>query len=514
MSSPVAISEPHFRVLPRALPRAFPLVLPWPLLAAIPVFAIPLILFARLILFHFYVRGSFLLDSGLLASLMWHSAPNLPLPASLGGLSYFAFHVAPVLLAISAVSRVLPLSMAELFAAVTGLSHALLALAMFWLLVQGHGMRRGAPLALAALASCAFAFNGLALSIARYPHFEIFGAACLLLFLVALVLKRRAIATACLLLALTTREDIGLHALGFLTLWLALNWYRGERGPQSRWIAGFALVALAWSATAVLLQHRAFPDASAFVRVYLGNPPLAHVDAKLVTTRLFGWLMLHAAILLPAAATSIWAVRARDPFIALGYLACLPWALLNLLAVSDMAGWMVGYYAYPFLIAIAWPLLAGVVSGVRADLGPPSWHGYGPALIVLSLVALSLLPLGHDYDPGRITVPDAFLHAPPAEQRAATDRAIVEIAAARPSLGRIVVDNSVAALLPFAFARTEVAGWEDAPADTAVFLSDGFDAIKMRDFPGLPNHFAIPGTTIRLRTNRPEQTIRATGLLD
>jgi hypothetical protein len=167
------------------------------IITAAIVFAAPFTLFYRLILFHFYVRGSFLLDTGLLASLMYHNTAALTLPPSLGGESFFAFHVAPILLLVSTVSYALPFSMAQLFAGFVGLCHGLLALSVFWLLVSGYGMQRGWALALAALTAGLFAFNGLAIAIARYPHFETLAAASLLLFFAALLLERRTIAIVC-----------------------------------------------------------------------------------------------------------------------------------------------------------------------------------------------------------------------------------------------------------------------------------------------------------------------------
>src|SRR5882757_7397286 len=58
--------------------------------AAMLAIGIPFVAFSNLVLFHFYVRGSFVLDSGLLASLMWHGNATLTQPASLGGGSFFA----------------------------------------------------------------------------------------------------------------------------------------------------------------------------------------------------------------------------------------------------------------------------------------------------------------------------------------------------------------------------------------------------------------------------------------
>lgn len=481
------------------------------IVAAGIVFGVPFALFYRLILFHFYVRGSFLLDTGLLASLMWHNTAALMVPASAGGFSFFEQHVSPVLVLVSAVSYVLPLTMPQLFAAFVGLCHGLLALAVFWLLVSGHGLRRDWPLALAALASVAFAFNGLAIAIVRYPHFETFAAACLLLCFVALVLERRVIAVIAFLFAIGTREDVGLHAFGFLTVWVGLNWLQGVPWRRSRCLIGFAIAGLAYSTGVLVLQHHAFPHSSAFVRVYLGDPPWSQVSVGLVANRLLGWVWLHCAIIFPAVAAGAWSIRTHNPYIVAAYVACVPWAILHLLAVSDLAGLMFGYYAFPFLVAMAWPWLAVLIRHRRDP--SVAVRPVAAAALLLGMTALSLIPIGGVFDPGRLTLPEAFLYPPSATQQVLTDRAVAAIAAGRPALGRLVVDSSVAALLPRAFPHDELAGWAEGPADTVVFLADGYDAKRLRAVAGLAVRAAVPGTAIRIMTDRPATTLRDIGIV-
>src|SRR5512139_211860 len=135
--------------------------------AAMLAIGVPFVAFANLVLFHFYVRGSFVLDSGLLASLMWHADAVLTQPESLGGGSYFGTHMSPLFWPVSALSWLLPLSLPQFFAAIVGLSHALLALAVFWLLVEGFGLRRSVGPWIAALAALGLAFSGLSIAIAR-----------------------------------------------------------------------------------------------------------------------------------------------------------------------------------------------------------------------------------------------------------------------------------------------------------------------------------------------------------
>jgi hypothetical protein len=161
---------------------------------------------------------------------------------------------------------------------------------------------------------------------------------------------------------------------------------------------------------------------------------------------------------------------------------------------------------------MAWPWL-GVLIPRGSDASQKTPPTLRPAACLLAMTGLSLLPIRADYDPGRITLPEAFLNPPSAAQQIQTDRAVAAIAAARPVLGRLVVDRSVAALLPLAFDRDEIAGTAEGPADTVVFLKDGFDAARLGVNPALPVRAAVPGTTIRIMTDRPRSTLRDLAIL-
>jgi hypothetical protein len=475
--------------------------------AAMLAIGIPFVAFANLVLFQFYARGSFVLDSGLLASLMWHGDAALTQPASLGGGSFFGTHVSLLFLPTLALSWCLPFSMPQFFAGFVGFSHALLALAVFWLLVQGFGLRRGVGPWIAALAALGFAFSGLAIAIARYPHFETLIAAFFLLFAVARVLGHPRLAVAFFVLGLATREDAGFHYVAILGLLITLNVAYGVPLRQQRTELTFALAALFYAIAVMAVQRLIFPDTSAFVRVYLGDPPLAHLSAELISNRILFFVVGRPYVLYPALGACIWALRTRNPHVALAFAAGIPWVLLHLLAKSPLAGALVSYYAFPFLIALAWPLLGVMQQRQRTgSAGDPTSVIVG----VATLLALSFIPGVGIHDPGQLPLPQAFWDPPSRAQQAATDRAVAAIGAARPMLGRLLVDNSVAALAPNGFAQGEVPflqGNGTVPSeaaissDTVVFFAEGYDAQRLRaiaDAAGLTRRYSMPGTQVHL----------------
>jgi hypothetical protein len=472
---------------------------------------IPFVAFRNLALFHFYTRGSFVLDSGLLASLIWHGNAALTQPASLGGGSFFGTHVSPLFLPASALSWCLPFSMPQFFAGFVGFSHALLALAVFWLLVEGFGLRRGAGPWIAALAALGFSCSGLAIAIARYPHFETLIAAFFLLFAVAHALGHQRLAIVFFVLGLATREDAGFHYVAVLGLLVTLNLACGVPLRRQRAECTFALAALFYAVSVMAVQHLLFPGTSAFARVYLGDPPLAHLTAGLIADRMLFFLFGRPYILYPALGACIWAVRARNPYVVLAFAANIPWLLVHLLAKSPLAGTLVSYYAFPFLVALAWPLLDVILQRQRTgNGGDPTSAIAGFA----TLLALSFVPGIGIHDPGQLPLPRAFWDPPSRTQQAATDRAVAAVSGARPMLGRLLVDNSIAALAPNGFAQGEVPflqGNETAPSeaitspDTVVFFAQGYDARRLSaiaDAVGLAKRYSIAGTQVHLATRQ------------
>ena len=75
---------------------------------------------------------------------------------------------------------------------------------------------------LAAVLALFFAFDGLALAIAWFPHFMMFLVGTGMMVLAALVLRRLGIALVFFVLCLGAREDAGFHLFAFLSLYLAL----------------------------------------------------------------------------------------------------------------------------------------------------------------------------------------------------------------------------------------------------------------------------------------------------
>src|SRR3954447_21221300 len=416
----------------------------WAPAAALFAAAVPFAAFTGLILYHFYVKGAFFWDSGLLAYLTSATDPRLLTPPIFGGESFFATHFTAIFLVLSLARRLLPVSDPQFFAAFCGFCHALPGLAVFWLLHSGFRLRSALGIAIAAVVSIAFCFNGLALAIARYPHFEMLMVGAALLFFVALIRGRPVAASLFFVVCLAVREDAGFHRFGILFLLIALNRYRGVAWRDQRRETVFAVTALTYSLALLALQHAVFGGHSSFARIYLGEPAFANLSLAGLGERLLGYVQYRTYLVLPVMVALFWAVRTRNPYVVLGYAAFLPWALLHLVAGSDLAGTLSGYYGFPFMIAAFWPLL-GVVYAERAgdrDKNPAAVS----VLAFAGMIAVSFTAIGYQHNPGGLTLPADFLRPPSLARQQATDHAIAALARSKPELGIVFVDGSVLAL--------------------------------------------------------------------
>jgi hypothetical protein len=463
---------------------------------------VPFAIGAANILNHFYRFGAYLFDSGLLAYLMTHPDLAEPLPRVIGGGSFYALHVSPIFLLLGELARLSPLTPPQFFAVFMGGAQALLAGGVFWALVGPIGLRTNIGGALAALLAIGFSNSGLAIALLRYPHFEILIAAAAILFLVALHEKRYRTASLFLVIALLTREDAGFHIAILLAAILACRrWHGVGRKGEGAMLALLA-IATFYSLAAMALQRWSFPDHSSFARIYAGNPPFAHVTPQLLATRFLGWWIYRSYALLPAAMCIFWAVIRRNPVLAAGYISTLPWLAIHLAAVSDLAGTLSSYYAFPLLVASFWPLLSAHETKRAPALGRRSEALIGFGI----LIAASFTAISAQHNPNHVSFAQTFALPPSAAAQHALTEAVANLSAARPALGIFLVGDGIASIAPDAFAESESFWFAHEPRiDTVAYFGGGFQAAEAKSRAsnaGLMLHYRMLVTPIRIDTNR------------
>nr|WP_295740160.1 hypothetical protein [uncultured Acidocella sp.] len=470
----------------------------------IAVVLIPAYAFFSLGLRSFYINGAWWGDAGMLAPAMWHNGWGLTLPLVWRGDSFLATHMALVFWLTSGLSWLLPVTSEQFFSLFLGGVQGGMALAVYALL-RGMPMRRWSAAGLAVL----FAFNGMVLAASCNPHFELLIVASGIAFLTCLLHGRHGAALCFFALCLSTREDAGVH-LGLLLacgIW-ALR-MQGVAWDRLRPLAGYAVAALGWSASILAIQHAIFPNAAALDDVYLGHGGFPPVSLVTIATRLTFWLIYRLYLVLPIVAAVILAERWRAPSIVAGFISCLPWLALNLLASSPFAGTLCNYYPFPLVFGMAWPLL-GHGFALRFQARNVTTPVQAKRAFVTILLC-SFVGLWGMQNPQNLRFPREFLSPPSLAMQARTNRAIELVSQAK--LGRVVADGAVVALAPGRFQRSQILWGPQPPLpDTVIFFAHGqgtAPALALASQAGLKVFSQIPGTRLRIAS---KETLSVPGL--
>lgn len=329
--------------------------------ALLLVFLLPFQLHYNYLLNLFYHAGAAYFDAGLFAHLLWHNDWTLMNPHLRGDFSYFAVHFSPFLLLVSQASHFAPTHMVEFFAFFMASIYASLSLTFYWALRQFWQPTQIRQIIAMAVVAIAVAFNGIVTKGMWLPHFEFLMPLSIFLFLWHLQRQNKALSIAFLLLTLSLREDAGVHLAAIVGLVGAVRFWQERKWSAIRtesWLfaGGCVYSLLAWKITASVPKTPGALDV--FAQIYSGTPPFAHLTLGLLSDRAQHMLAEHIHLWLGCLVTLIWAFRTRDPFLPLGFAAYAPWIALNMLAKNANTGYLYAYYAFPFVLSLAWPLLA------------------------------------------------------------------------------------------------------------------------------------------------------------
>ncbi|MDR3521906.1 MAG: hypothetical protein P4L54_09860 [Acidocella sp.] len=486
------------------MPIRFPPAQAGAWLLGLVVAVVPLAAFGTLVLRHFYVLGAFWSDSGAIAAVMWHSGPLLRLPLVNGSASFFQYHITLVFLLLSLVSWLTPLSEVWYFALISGLAFMLPAIAVYWLLVAEYRMNRGLTLLAAASVSILFAFNGITLAVSRNPHFEMLIVGTGLMFLTGLLRKRYDIATLFFLLCLATREDAGFHLALLLGVFSILCKLNGVDWRQLRPVIIFGGSGMLYGLLAFAVQKLCFPGYDALHNVYLGSQTSPQHGWRMIIKLLEFYALDRGFIFLPAYLTLVWAFRARNIMIVAGFIACLPWALLSLFAASPWAATLSGYYCFPFIFALFWPLFG---PRLAAQYGCTFKPVKRPVAIFSLLLLTSFIQIPAQYNPGHITLPESFYQLPSWQEQQKTEASLHELVLQRARLGQLKIDSGVAALDPGDYTNAQlIESPGSPPPDSIIYFAGGYQlhlVTTAAQMARLRFHYKIPGTSLRVISDRP-----------
>ena len=445
---------------------------------------------------HFFRGVPQLFDAGWYAFLVHRNVPLLQNPPSVAfatiGPDYYATHFSPLLWLLSWPSYLVPVGPQVWLGCVEALKYGLLA-AVVWLTVreckiQAESDEAGGSVA-AGLIVLLAPFNGVVLAAMAYPHFESWFVVFSLAFFLALFSGRARLALAPFIATLLLREDMGFHLCGVLLLASAARWIARGQGDRSMrtWLF-FAGSAFVWSGAALLLMRLYFPGDGAFGRVYAGHPPFAHLSWSELGRRLVFQYQARGFVWMPAAVYLVWAAVSRAWWVLLGYVAFVPWFILNLSARSLAPATLSLHYSFPFGLALLWPAAGWLAFG---GTGPSSATHFRwiAAALVASIVGFVR---GNDWRP---LARDMLV--PTSGTKTALQATTTELAGAAARGVPTGVDDAIAALAPGNFRAGNLLGQTPAMVSLAGLYSNGRLAqmgweVSRR----LPFHYRLRGTPV------------------
>lgn len=472
----------------------------WALLAAVVIAGVASF---NLVWNQFYRGVPFLFDAGWYAHLVYRSAPLLQNPPTVAfatiGRHFYATHFSPALWLLSWPSYLFPVGPQAWLACLVAAEHALLA-ALVWLAVrrlapQPTPWQRWGAAVIALLAP----FNGIALASMVYPHFESWFVVGAFAFLVALFLGHTRVAVAPFLGVLGLREDMGFHlcAVLVLTALAARLVRRGWERPILVWL-GFAAAGFVWSCTALWLMKAFFPGDNAFARIYLGQPPFAHLTWAEMGERLRFCAEARGYIWMPIAVYVVWSMVARCWWVLIGYLTFVPWMLLNFLARSRAPGTLSLYYAFPLGLALLWPVAGHLVFGTQRGQASSCRSAVG---WVTAALAVSMVGFAPENGWRALAQAMAF---PSTGARSALLGVTARLAGAAADGEAVAIDDAVAAQAPGDFRATDLFGQTAAkPALAALYANGRMTRYAWEITQDLPLHYRVRGTTLIVVSAKP-----------
>jgi len=415
------------------------------LVPAILVGVVPVLLLGSAIalytLNHFFSHSPYLLDTGMLSSLVYRDGLSLPIPqiACDYASSFYDVYFSPIVSLFSMVSYVVPIDRMEWFAVVEAICYAPLGIAVWVVSSRLDPASRWRRLPISVITAIAFSFNGTVLWMVGFPHLEAAIPAFACVMLGAFVTGRTKLGWVFLVLTASVRQDGAFIVALTLAPLVFLSW-RGVVLAQSRkTLITACLVGIGFGVAGMLCQRLFFHPFPRMTQAYFGTPIYGHLTWSLFADRIRVFLDLDRHLYFPLIGIVVLAIIRRDARYLLGWLAFMPWFALGFFAVEDMKASFFAYCAGPFIIPLFWVYAYGAHLAPKR-LRPLVMEAVFAALCVSSFVGYEQAIQGF---PGDVVRDMVISHV---RGRAATHQFVEALADHRADLGDLHVDSGIAAL--------------------------------------------------------------------
>ncbi len=482
------------------------------LLFGVLVFAITFQLHYNYLINTYYHFGMAYNDGGILSQIIWRSDWKLTPPLFFTNYSFHGVHFTPLFSLLNVFSYVIHSHMAEYYSAFLASVYAGLGTILFGLCTHCMKPNNFWQLAALALLSVLFAFNAIVMNGIWIGHFEYAIPLAILCFMFCYVQGHKRLGVLAFILLLSIREDAGLHLIAILGLIGVIKSIQQRSVLAAKREIKYGAIAFAYCAFAMWMSLAARSYySSTFQDIYSGNPPFAHITAHMLWQRATIMSTEHFYLWSSFLITAFVAYRARNPYMLVGFLAYIPWFILNWIALNPNTGHLYAYYAFPFITSLAWPLIS-----VMLHHGNPlpryavkQAFKLQVAMVLLALVMWNETDKKPEFGPTFGARWGSYSIQHGADGRIESRNFIKNLQAGAGNLGKVIADSGILSLAKGGeyqgahMLRIET----DKPADTIIYMEpyQGLPASQVIEQAArnkLNAHYCMPATTICMFTKR------------
>jgi hypothetical protein len=168
----------------------------------------------------------------------------------------------------------------------------------------------------------------------------------------------------------------------------------------------------------------------------------------MLTERLGIYVSTRQHLYFPAIATLIMALYPQRRLgLLIGFVAYIPWFLLHFVAITEMPGLLKAYYAYPYVVSLAWPLIWPWMGSQPPTVQTKRW-----GIKTFTVVLIASIVGGWISPAGSADLSPLTRHT----NRQAFDSLGQTLATSSTVLKPLYVDESVATLFPQQFQPEEL----------------------------------------------------------
>lgn len=479
------------------------------------VFSIAFLLHYHYLLNMFYHSGASYNDAGILAQIIWRGDWKLTPSLTFTNYSFYGVHCSPIFTVLNALSYLLNTHLPEFYSAFIASIYAGLGTALFSIIILFGKPRNPMHIVGFALLSLAFAFHTIIMNGIWIGHFEYAIPLGIMLFLIFYVQERTWPCLLSFALLLSIREDAGFHLVAILGLVGILRFVETRTLHAVSREAKFIIAAICYSIIAmwISLAARSY-FGSTFQQIYSGTPPFSHISLSMLLERLGRIGDEHIYLWTGFIITAFVAWRDRNPYMMVGFVAYIPWFIINWIAINPNTGVLYAYYAFPFLLSTAWPLF-GVIFRYGFPLPLMAARKALKLQIILVLLGLLMwnggkhnLEFGPDYGArwGRFGVQQGM------ENRHEVRSFIAKFEGGAGNLGIVIADNGILSLIKSGQYRGErlLRIDTDKPAQTVIYMRSTYAVWQQRNVEvlqkaleyKLTHHYCMPDTSICMFTKK------------